>query len=142
VFESGKVLKVSEGRAAVQDRREPGRQCGGCSACRLFGEQGFVLWVDAAELRADDRVTVEVPQVNPWRAIAMVFALPLAALVAGLIAGSRWPWLQHHLGMDAGMTGLVLGAGLALVALVLAWLDDKRFSRQHRPHVVEVQHPE
>ena len=83
-------------------------------------------------------ITIDVPQASPWRGILMVFALPLAGLMIGLIGGGEWPWLQHLLGLDAGMTGFVLGALLAIGAFLFAWFDDQRFTRRHPPRIVGV----
>lgn len=139
--ESGSVIEVAGGRAAIQIRRQRNEQCSGCAACRTEGGRGLVLRVEADDLKVGDRVTVEVPLVSPWRALLLVFGLPLAALMTGIAVGSQWTWLQAHLGLKAEATGLALGVALGLVAFGGAWLEDRRFAQRHRPHLLEVHRP-
>jgi sigma-E factor negative regulatory protein RseC len=139
--ETGDVIEVRANQAAVQIRRQRSERCAGCTACRALGEQGLVLWIETPDLRVGDRVTVDVPLVDPWRALLLVFGIPLAAVVAGIVVGSQWPWLQAALGLTADSAGLALGALGGLAAFAAAWLADRRFSRRHCPRIVEIHRP-
>ncbi len=139
--ETGDVIQVRANRAAVQIRGQRTERCAGCTACRALGEHGLVLWIETPDLRVGDRVTVDVPLVSPWRALLLVFGVPLAAVVAGIVAGSEWAWLQAALGLGADSAGLALGALGGLAAFAAAWLADRRFSRRHRPRVLEIHRP-
>ncbi len=136
--ETGDVVEIRDGRAAVQVRRERDQRCAGCTVCQALGDRGLVLWVEAADLRVGDRVTVDVPLVGPWRALTLVFALPLVAILVGLIAGSRWEGLQTSLGLTSDFAALALGAVGGVAAFLVARLVDRRFSRRHRPRVLQV----
>jgi len=138
--ENGTVVKASGGRAAIRIRREAGEACRGCTACRPMGDEGLVLWVEAESLAEGDEVTVEVPLPNPWHGIVLVFALPLAALVAGLVIGNAWTGWQTAVRLGPEAAGIVLGGGLALAAFVLARLYERRFDRRHQPRLIEVRH--
>lgn len=139
--ETGDVIEVRANQAAIQIRRQRSERCAGCTACRALGEQGLVLWIETPDLRVGDRVTVDVPLVDPWRALLLVFGVPLAAVVAGIVVGSKWPWLQATLGLAADSAGLALGALGGLAAFAAAWLADRRFARRHRPRIVEIHRP-
>ena len=136
--ETGTVLAIQGDRAAIQVRRAAGKACRGCTACRPMGNQGLVLWVAAKNLKEGDEVTVEVPLPNPWHGIGLVFALPLAALVAGLAIGNAWTGWQTAVRLGPEAAGIILGGALALAAFGLARLYERRFDRRHPPRLIEV----
>ena len=136
--ETGTVIAIQGDRAAIQVRRAAGEACRGCTACRPMGNQGLVLWVAAKNLKEGDEVTVEVPLPNPWHGIGLVFALPLAALVAGLAIGNAWTGWQTAVRLGPEAAGIILGGALALAAFGLAQLYERRFDRRHPPRLIEV----
>jgi len=146
--ETGTVVTIQGDRAAIQVRRAPqtsagqavGEACRGCTACRPMGDEGLVLWVAAESLAEGDEVTVEVPLPNPWHGIVLVFALPLAALVAGLAIGNAWTAWQTAVRLGPEAAGIVLGGALAMAAFLLARVYERRFDRRHPPRLIEVRH--
>jgi len=132
-------VEVVEGRVA-RVRLRPARPevCGQCRACEPSGAGAFLLTVPAGDLAPGDAVTVEVPLPGPWRAIVLVLALPLAALVGGAVLGAEWTGLQRWLGWPPDATALAVGLGLAVVALVVAAGMDRALRRRHPPRVVNV----
>ena len=141
VTETGTVVSVEAGRAAVRIRSERSDACRSCCACQALAKGEFLLWVPGDGLEAGDEVTVAVPLPSAWRGIALVFAVPLAVGLAGLVAGSVWTGLQQALGLGPEPTGLILGGGLALAAFLAARAEDRRFDLTHQPHVIEVRKP-
>ena len=141
MIESGTVVRVAGDRAAVGVARRAETLCRRCRACQSAGGGERVLWVEAGDLVVGDGVTLEVPLPGVWRSIGLVFALPLAALVAGLVVGSRWAWLAQATGLGAEGSAAVLSGALALVAFFLAVLQERRFVKRHGVRVVEVRHP-
>jgi positive regulator of sigma E activity len=137
--ETGTVIRISENRAAVSIQRPTGKQCAGCHACKPMGEHRFVLWVDADDLAEGDRVTVEVPTPGPWRASLLVFGLPLVALVAGLVIGSRWTRLQEATGLGPEGAGLAAGVALAVLCFAGAVTEERRFAKRHRPRIIKIE---
>ncbi len=133
---TGTVVEAGDGRASVRVRHERGPECRGCQACHPSAAHGLVLDVRAEGLSPGDRVAVEVPLPSPWRAVLLVFVLPLVALVAGLLAGSHWTGLQAALGLGSEGTGLALGAGLGGAAFALAVLQERRLQGKAQPRVV------
>ena len=146
--ERGTVVRLSEGRAAVRLSRQPGPACRQCRACQTTGRRGrldvasgeLVLWVEARDLAVGDEVTLEVPLPNVWRSIALVFGLPLAAVVAGLVLGSQWAGLQQVARLGPEWTAVAASAVLGALAFLAAMIEDRRFAKRHRPEIVEVQH--
>ena len=158
--EEGTVIRVAAGRATVRVLHEPGPACRGCTAgchgcaaavraCALQKQPtpaavaagvapGFAVEVQAEGLAEGDAVLLEVPLPPAWRAIILLFAAPLAALVGGLVVGASWTGLQALLGWGAEGTGLLVGAVLGAGAFGLAALEDRRFRRRHRPRVIRV----
>ena len=137
--ERGTVVRLSEGRAAVRLARQPGPACQQCRACQTTGGE-LLLWVEARDLVVGDEVTLEVPLPNVWRSIALVFGLPLAAVVAGLVLGSQWAGLQQVARLGPEWTAVAASAVLGALAFLAAMIEDRRFAKRHRPEIVEVQH--
>ncbi|MBM4017686.1 MAG: SoxR reducing system RseC family protein [Planctomycetes bacterium] len=142
IIETGTVFRIPGKRAQVRlDRRpdEHAAECRGCTACRQGGDSGPVLEVPADGLAEGDRVRLAIPTPGPWRGILMVFALPLAAGMAGLLGGAAWTGFQQATGLGQESAGLVLGAGLGLAAFALAVAEERRFARRNRPAVLHVE---
>jgi positive regulator of sigma E activity len=137
--ERGTVVRLSEGRATVRLAREAGPACRQCRACQITGGE-LSLWVEARDLAVGDEVTLEVPLPNVWRSIALVFGLPLAAVVAGLVLGSQWAGLQQVARLGPEGTAVAASAVLGALAFLAALVEERRFARRHRPEIVEVQH--
>ena len=136
--ENGIVVRVDGGRAIVRIHHRPDPSCRGCTLCKPEGSLKFVLTVDADGLAEGDLVTLEIPVPSAWQGILLVFAVPLAALVAGLAIGGSWPGLQRAVGLGAEAAGLVLGAALAILAFAAAAFVDRRFRRRNKARVVQV----
>jgi len=136
--ETGTVVQLADGQAAIRIRSEPGDACGGCKACRTRGGGDFLLWVEAENLKASDRVTVEVAVPGPWRAVFLVFVLPLAFFVTGILVGGEWQGFQEMTGLGRDASGIALGVGLLPVPVLIAILAERRFRRRHRPRVTKV----
>ena len=136
--ETGTVVQLAEGQAAIRIRSEPGDTCSGCKACRARDGGDFLLWTAAEGLAQGNRVTVEVAVPGPWRAILLVFALPLAFFVTGILVGSEWQGFQEMTGLGRDASGIALGMGLLPVPLVIAIAAERRFRRRHRPRITKV----
>ncbi len=133
--ETGAVMRLEGGKAAVRIRSEPSEACAGCKACHARGGGDFLLWIDADDIKEGDQVTVEVPVPGPWRAILLVFALPLVFLMAGVLVGSAWTGFQKMTGLGRDGAAIVLGVGFMLVPLPAATIADRRF---RHPHAIKV----
>ena len=106
--------------------------CRKCGACEVVGEgRDMVLRVPAvADVRPGESVMVEIPEASPWTGIVLVLGLPVAALAAGILVGSRWTAWRNLLGVGADLGGAVLGVLVGLVVFVVAMLVDRRYRRR------------
>jgi positive regulator of sigma E activity len=138
VQERGTVESVDGRRARVRVHPARPEACRQCRACEPAGQGVFLLRVEAGDLRPGDRVTVEVPLPGPWRAIGLVLALPLAAMLGGAVLGAESQSLQGWLGLDGDASALLTGLVFAAVALAAAAVCERQFRRRHRPRVTEV----
>ncbi len=141
VREAGTVESVGGNRASVRLRPARPEACRNCRACQPAGQGVYLLTVDAGDLRPGDGVTVEVALPGAWRAIGLVLAAPLAALVVGAIVGAEWEGLRRGLGLDADTAALAMALGLAVVVLTAAVWSERRFRRRHPPRVIAVRRP-
>ena len=142
ITETGTVTEVQGDRAAVRFRHERGPSCGGCTMCQKAADHMMALWLHLPQAHVGDQVTVQIPVPSPWRAMAMVFGIPLVLLAAGVLVGSTWTGLQQSLGLDADTTGVGLGLVLAMLAFGAAIMTERRFSQANQPRVLEVRRAE
>jgi len=142
LHEHGRVESVDGTGARIRLLPARPEACARCRACRPVGQGASLLQVEAGDLRPGDHVTVEVPLPGPWRAIGLVLALPLAAMVGGAVLGaeslSLQTWLDLGADAAAALTALVLSAS----ALAATTVCERRFRRRHRPRILAVRRSE
>lgn len=133
--EEGTVVGVS-GRL-VRVRMKPGPQCGSCCACSALGGGPAEVELESDRpLEVGARVIVEIAQGDAWLSALLLFVLPLAGLVSGVIAGQAW-W-------GGGAAPLVLGFGLLGAFYALAAAIDRAFIRKRLkpPTIAQVLGPD
>lgn len=128
MVERGVVTRiVSPGVVEVSLPEQEG--CAGCGACR-HGEAGAVCIeaVNAAGAGIGDAVQVEVAVAGVVQSSAIVYLLPIFALLAGYGVGSvAARWVPDLSGETGGIAGGMIG--LAFSFLVVRWYD-RRAGRQ------------
>ncbi len=105
--------------------------CAACKACE-GGKREHSVWV-RGEGRVGEIAVVEMPDAVVAKASALAYGLPLAAMLAGMAAGS--------LLTGGGNTGTAVGAlaGLALGLAGLKMTEKRRSGRaEWTPRVVEI----
>ena len=86
------VLEVTKDKTVVQTRAHS--DCSSCGACG--GGSGIVYDAkNTVGAKVGDEVEVELEKMNILKASMIMFALPLAAVVAGIILGLGVTWLIH-----------------------------------------------
>jgi len=137
--EIGTVTEVTGQVAHVRMQRGP--RCGSCCACSALSDGGmeFEIKTDAS-LRVGSRVVVDVPSGNAWLSALLLFVLPLAGLIFGVMAGQQW----RPFGLSANAAALGLGFGLLAVLFGFATVFDRLYlrKRQPQPTIVEVLGPQ
>ncbi len=130
--EEGIVVGIKDRLARV--RLRPGPECGRCCACSALGGNDRELEIESdLPLEVGSRVAVEIAQGTPWLSALLLFALPLAGLVAGVLLGAQW---------DAAP--LLLGFGLLVALFAVAAIVDRTIVRKRikPPAIVEVLTPD
>src|SRR5512133_2070933 len=123
MHEPGRVITVRDGTVDV--RMEVSAACSGCGACSQEpGGETIMHGVrDALGATVGDTVDVDIPDtIRPWAAVA-VFAVPVACLLLGYLAGFL---LGRQLGWDPDISGLVLALASANIAVVGIRLAERR----------------
>ncbi len=131
--EPGKVMTIAGDRAEVEVT--PGDACAHCGASGFCNWSGRKYRLVAARnpvgARVGDRVVVRTPEQGRYRSAVVVFGLPVAMMVIGIVVGSLvWG--------DVG-AAICAGAGLAVALGVLKVLD-KVAARSGRslPEVIRI----
>jgi sigma-E factor negative regulatory protein RseC len=137
--ETGYVRAVREGKAEVVVSPTAAEACASCGICEV-GPMGTVLEVESVEgLEAGDRVDLEVSEPGSLGPAAVVFLVPVAALVAGAVLGARVPgWISGEGGTSTGAA--VIGAFVMLGAAILAVRAyDRALNRRlAKPRIVRI----
>jgi len=131
MVEEGTVVGLKGRLARV--RMRPGPECGRCCACSALGGGDRELEIESAlPLEVGSRVLVEIAQGNPWLSVLLLFVLPLAGLVAGVILGAQWG--------QSDAAPLLLGFGLLIAFFAAAAVVDRTAIRKRikHPAIVEV----
>ncbi|MBT8137510.1 MAG: SoxR reducing system RseC family protein [Gammaproteobacteria bacterium] len=132
--ESGHVIAVTGGAVQVRGkapsscaRCAAGRGCGGAFFGRILGDTAqTITGQPVGELAAGDEVCIAIPESTLLHAAILAYLVPLAALLAGAVAG-------HLL---AGETGAVAGSiGGLLPAMLYARQRVRASRRTLRPSV-------
>ena len=105
-----KVVREN-GRLMAEVLRE--EACQSCRACR-FGqvERVLVELQQGSEYREGETIELEVPDGTVSRGALLAYALPLAAMLAGLFLGARWGAASQAIYVLLGLAGLpIFSAG-------------------------------
>ena len=116
--EIGVVRAVGEYGASVSLKRHVA--CLGCKACFVNSNGEMVIKaIAASRVKVGDKVTVEIDSISLLKAIVMVYLLPTAAFIAGVLAGLRIALLlgiYEHRELLSILTGVaLLGVSLFLM---------------------------
>lgn len=132
----GIVLNTDGHRALV--RLTGAEQCGACGACGTTAELRKTPEVEVdnpVQAKAGEEILVEFDPAQTVKSGALVFIVPILALLGGALAGSQ---------LGGSETATLLGAmgALALSVLGVA-LYDRRLARENpsRPRAVEILTP-
>ena len=134
----GRVVAVEAGLAWIESERTGG--CGSCAskgACdsQLFGEalppppSSLILAQDPLGVHVGDKVLLGIAEEGVLRAALLMYGLPIAGLLLGLIVAQP---LGDGWAMIAGAAGL----GLALAAVWLLGRLTRRDSQKIQPQIL------
>jgi positive regulator of sigma E activity len=135
--EEGIVLEVSGNTAKVTI--EPKPQCEHCGLCsRAAGGERVVEADGAGSASPGDKVIIEVSPAQIVRTSLIVYAFPLAALLAGVVLGY---FLSDILGSseEREVFGFGLGVVGVLVSILVLRRYDRRISRTSPPKALIIE---
>ncbi len=113
--EAGVVHSVKNGEILVTLKRHAA--CLGCKACSIASGGDMVIKAIASDkVKVGDRVTIEIDSISILKAIVMVYLLPTAAFLAGILTGLRMALL---LGIYEYKEALSILTGVALLGASL-----------------------
>lgn len=110
--------------------------CATCGKCHGFDEnQQLVIKArNSAGAGVGDAVRIEMEGVSVLQAAAVVYGLPLLAVLVGFFAGSA-----IHTPSGGDLTGWLGGAGFVLALVYVGWYDRRlRAAGKGQPVIVEV----
>ena len=123
------VTEINGDTAVVRFKRS--KACGDCHACVSFGtdEAGTEL-KNTLGAKVGDRVAVELHSGSVFTASLILYGIPLAALLAGVLIGSR----------ISDTAAALIGIGAAVIALVGIRLFEPRFRKLGKfdPRMTEI----
>ena len=122
----GTVRKIEEDYAVVTIERQD--MCGECHACEVLGE------VKKCEIRCrnickagiNDKVEIDLSNESFLKATFLMYGIPLAGLLIGLLLGTMIP---DTVGIYAKEVGTIIG-GLVGMVLGFLWIK-KRDEKKH-----------
>jgi len=121
----------------VRVRMKPSAECGTCCACSVLVGSAREMEIETElPVAVGSRVVVEISQAKPWLSALLLFVLPLAGLIFGMIAGAQWG--------SGDAAPVALGFGLLAAFYVLAAAIDRAVIRKRikPPAIVEVLGPD
>lgn len=114
MIEQGTVSKVYKNLAWITMNR--GEQCAGCTACKSLGDNIVeITALNDVSAKTGDRVEVEVAPGQVIKHSAIVFLLPVFALVFGYFLGTSY---LTKLGLAAEPSGIIGSLGLMVLTFV------------------------
>jgi positive regulator of sigma E activity len=123
--ENGTVTEIKGDTAVVEVHPGPDVDCSGCCACSGGPDERYVE-VPRGELEEGDDVRLRIPTFSGYVSMILLFGLPMALFITGMIAGT---YLQGSEGAN-GMLPLVGGGvGLAL-SFVVVWAANRLMLRR------------
>ncbi len=113
----GRVTELGDEDAVVevQEDEESCLSAFSCSCCSTFCPQPRTLRVERGELEVGDEVRVTLPRFSGYLSAFIVFVLPIAFAVAGMIIGGRFRDASGGAELPTILGGV---AGFALALLI------------------------
>lgn len=118
--EVGMVTSVDAGHAYVSAK--PSSSCEGCSqkgACHVLGGSGDMIIKAANDARANvgDKVVVAISSRTFFKASALIYLLPVAALIVGGVLGKSAA-ARLRLNIQAEALSAILGAAFLVISFI------------------------
>lgn len=125
----GTVTELNGDKAKVVFTRS--KACGDCHACVSFGSnQAETELANTLGAKVGDRVSIELHSGSVFTASLIMYGIPLAALLAGVLVGS----------LISDLFTAVFGIGAAAIAFLIIRLFEPKFKKMGKfdPRMIEI----
>lgn len=114
----GTVIGIDGDKAKVVFKRS--KACGDCHACVSFGSDSAETEIkNTLGAKVGDRVEIRLHSGSVFKASFILYGIPLAALLAGVLIGSRF----------GDVWAAAAGIGAAVTALIVIRLFEPKFRK-------------
>ena len=138
IKEQGKVEEINENTALVRiQKRSACAHCGSKDSCSISKRDALIEVPNDLDAGLGDQVEITVPEGTLLRLSALVYLLPVVALLIGAILGTE---LSGKFGWDSGISSIA-GGGILIAAVFggLIIYDRTRKARdKHSPQMTRI----
>lgn len=112
--QTGVVVGIDTGKVVVSVKRDAA--CGKCKACYGSSEQDLLINVpEYANAKLGDKVAISMESAMVLRAALIMYCIPLAGLIGGVVAGVSF---ASQLGIDNEIAGVIGGVFFTSLAFI------------------------
>jgi sigma-E factor negative regulatory protein RseC len=124
VKEQGKIEELNKNTAVVRiQKRSACDHCESKGSCSISNRDMLIEVPNDLQAGVGDHVEVSVPEGTLLKLSAIVYLLPVMALLAGAFLGSL---LGNALKMNSSLTAIILGGGFMAIAFFCLILIDRK----------------
>ncbi|NOZ60227.1 MAG: SoxR reducing system RseC family protein [Calditrichaeota bacterium] len=126
MIESGIVRKIENDNAWILLQK--GEQCHGCTACQVFGDgSAEILAANKINAGPGDRVEIEIAPKELIKHSAVIFLIPVLALIVGYFLGVKY---LTALSIGEEPAGIIGSLGLMIVSYFFIVVYDRHVGKK------------
>ena len=126
MVENGIVRRIENDKAWILLQK--GEQCHGCTACQAFGDgSAEILALNKVSAAPGDKVEIEIAPKEVIKHSAIVFLIPVLALIVGYFLGVKY---LMALSLSEEPAGIFGSLGLMVIAYVFIVLYDRQVGKK------------
>lgn len=126
--EYGVVLSLENGNAVIGLKRNSA--CSSCGACELGSNhaQMEITLENTVDAKPGDTVEIQLPASQFLKASAILYLLPLVALILGIVLG-------YYAGVSLDLNADMIGAVTGILFTILSYVSIRRLEPRFRKNV-------
>lgn len=126
--EYGVVLNLENGNAVIGLKRNSA--CSSCGACELGSNhaQMEITLENTVDAKPGDTVEIQLPASQFLKASAILYLLPLVALILGIVLG-------YYAGVSLDLNADMIGAVTGILFTILSYVSIRRLEPRFRKNV-------
>jgi positive regulator of sigma E activity len=141
VREEGIVQDISGGKAVIAMGGHDAARCGNCGVCSRGQGDAMFMEVDAPEgLKPGDRIQIEIDRPPASLGAALLFVLPLVALITGGVVGTLLSSRIESLQPYGEAPAVAMAVLFCALSFLVAKIVDLRLRRRgaYTPRIVRI----